>query len=254
MAKIIDRRETLKYMTGGALTVSSLGVPGCLPMLLRLVVGRGTIGRMGTAARIGGAASTLTFGRGISVGSRLSGARVSRFPKTQIVDQNGKLIAQARSNKGEARVSINNSDVFYSRDTPYGQEHFHHYGPSGRSYNRDKNVIEHKDADGRRLGYDQLRFTKKVIDHMNSDFEKVGETRYTIEDSAAVIQPDEGVLQNIKQVEKLLGLNCPKTAEALNELIEAQKRCGSGETSYCSKIAMKTSRYKDLQRACNSSK
>ncbi len=249
MTTDLSRRQINQLIAGGAISLTIVPASGCLPVLLRLVLGRGALSRLSFATRSSRLASALVFGRGLAIGSRIGRTNVSRLPKTEIVDKNGKKVATSKSGNGQASIYVDGAKVFYSRDMPYGQSH-HSFGPVGRSINVNKNVVRHEDNDGRRLGYDHIRLAKNIIEHLDRDEKKIGETSLELQDQRAIIRPDEETIQSIENIKEYLGLNCPRAKQAYQELTELRAQCGDDVDAACDAIRMKSSRYRDLRQNC----
>ena len=244
-----------KAMYGIAVIPFALGSTGCLHVLVRLFVGRGTAGVLARSSRVGGARLGTTFGRGVATGSSLSRSigvsrNAANVPRSQILDSNGRSIASTRPEEKGTYTQIKGSDVLYSRRTSYGHDHEFQHGSAGRSIRHQNGWVEHKDNRGRRVGFDQIRLAKRVIDHLNANQEKIGETRITSQAENTYLETDESAVRSFEIVEKALGLNCPDAKRAYDDWTANQELCLNSNKN-CGLNEIKRQSYLSLRAACN---
>lgn len=246
----MDRRRLISGVL--ASTVVALPTAGCLLLLpLRVFVGRGLAASLRGAARAGRVRSALTFGRGVSIGHRLASAKPSGAVTGQILEHRGKAVATFESSAEISKVIVDGSPVFFSRQTDYGFIHNDFNGPCGRSvYSEDRNTIEHQSDSGILFSVDTIDRERNLVQHFDANGSKTGESLFRINESDVIVSNDKNLIESIDDTTRALGLQCPETKRAYNELLAAQEACSNGNTLICRDIAGLNSKYIYLKNRC----
>lgn len=245
----LTRRKVLLLGVAGSITALPLG--GCVFLFLRLFVGRGLAGTLARAARVGRATSALTFGRGIAIGARLAPTRTVAFTRGSILGPRQQLVANFESSATESKVLIEKSPVFFSRKTRYGFDHSDYNGPCGRSiFDTEGNIIRHQTDDGIVVAIDRLNKIRRVVEHLNPDGSKIGESRYDTKSSDVIISSDSAAVESINNIRNNLGLQCPETKLAYDDWLAYKNKCGDGNTLACREISSKSEIYNRLRDQC----
>lgn len=246
-----DRRRAI---AGGiaALLLTSV-TSGCIAGLLRLFVGRGLASSLIRTANIGRAASTLTFGRGVAIGGRVVPANAYRSSRGMIIDPKQRVVATFDTSISRSIVKRQDSPVFTSERTRYGYEHFDRNGVCGRSFaNSESNQIIHKTEDDVLLAIDRIDRVSSLVEHLDANGRRIGITRYRQRGTDQVdVVADDGSLRSIDIASRELGLQCPEAKRAHDEWLEAKRLCGENVDAACRSIPQKRIEHESLIKECN---
>lgn len=251
-----DEREIARRQVIAGAISSLIVAPvltGCIAGLLRLFVGRGLAGTLARTARVGRAASTLTFGRGVAVGAKVVPASMYRATSGTIIGPKQRLVATFDTSLANSIIKIDRSPVFTSQRTRYGFEHFDRNGICGRSYVRaDRNEIRHETDDGILLAIDRINEASRTIEHHDPSSRRIGTSKYGVRGNDVDVNADQASIESMDRARDELGLQCPETKHAYDEWLEAKQLCGRGDGEACRAVATKRIKYENLRRHCTS--
>lgn len=259
-AEQITRRDGFLWLAGGAASIT-LATSGCLLIpLLRISLGRGAISAVTRAAVSGRGAAALTFGRGVSVGaraatvtSRASTPRLSSLPRSEVVGPDKEVVARSVNEADGTAIYVDGSKVFRSISASDGVRHFDTQGNVGQSVYRSDDVVVHKDAADTIIAIDRLRRAANLIEHLDNNGRVIGSTRLREQVDGYQIEADPYALQQIENIREELGLNCPETKKAYDELVTARESCLREGGDACRSLNTLQRRYNYLDDVCQMS-
>lgn len=180
---LLPRRNALKIFGVAAVATTT----GCLPLLFRLVVGRGMLRSLTQGAALGRSAATTSVGRGMAIASRAhSFTQLVRGIRTlekfrshaKIIDENGKEIAQidAHNEIIECRTPSNTVVMRTGRNGPDVLEHYDLMGKAcGYTKIISPTTHEHFDVDHKTIGFDE--FIRDGVEHYDTSRRLLGTSR-----------------------------------------------------------------------------
>lgn len=169
----------------------------------------------------------------------------------QILEHRGKAVATFEATEELSKIVVDGSAVFFSRKTEFGFLHNDFNGPCGRSiYGQDRNTITHQSDSGIIFSTDRIDRKNMLVEHFDSSHQKTGESQFRINEADIIVSNDRQLVDSIEQTVKSLGLDCPETKQAYDELLAAQKACGENNDAMCRDVSGLNSKYNFLKRQC----
>ncbi len=224
---------------------------GCLPLfVLRLGLGRGAAASLGRLARSGGAGAALSFGRGISAASRMTTMSTRSYPRTQIVDRRGNVVAEAIADGQAVNFKVDGATIFQSVETSFGFRHYDMHGPVGKTYRQPKGVNRHVTQGDDLICTDHVDHVRRVIVHKDGSGKIIGSSRLKLRDTEMDLSVDQETVDSIDSYVKFLGLDCPDSKAAYQELQEAKEKCSYGDQNACDGVSTLSSIYRDARNIC----
>lgn len=249
------------FLAGGAATFSLVLLPGCIPFFALILRG-GALRAFSSGARLGGAASIATLGRGMGIAGR--GATASRIPvgKTpvRIVSADGRELATSSAQGSATTLIRGNQRIFRSNANASDQkdvgrlDHVDFNGNNvGRSIFRNNEMVEHfgkaRGLRERRIGYDVVLRSARLIRHFDQNENEIGETELQHNGNYADVVADDETDRYLTSLQER-DERCPEVVAQRSRYNYTAEQCTAGSEAACARQNVEWRRLGALEQSC----
>lgn len=254
----MSRRRLL--LNGSALMTLTL-LPGCIG-LLGIILRGGAVRAFASGARVGGAASMMSVGRGVGIAGRTASARGVSLPQgsnpIRILSRDRVELARSRQDgsstnlmRGDQQIFRSNANASNPRDIGRLDHVDIHGNNVGNSrYEFDGRVDHYGTRAARgRIGFDVVMRGGRLIKHFDPNENPVGETEVELNDGYSDIIADQATEEYIAEL-NAQDDRCPELVEARRQYQQTLEACSRRSLAACDRQSDDLARYLREENLC----
>lgn len=254
--KKLSRR---KFIAGGVLFFSASTLSGCLPFFGIMLRG-GAMRAFAVGARVGGATSLVSLGRGVGIAGRgARSARVAIGPEpVRIVSADGQILARSMQQQQSTVLMRGNQPIFRSTPNARNQsdvgrlDHVDLHGNNvGRSVFEHSGRVDHYGRNSeQRVGFDVVVRGARLIRHFDQDENEIGETELQENGQYTDVVADDATDTYLAELEER-DERCPAMVLQRDVYHNTVAECTVQGGAACQRQNIEFRRLQVLEQACN---